>query len=56
MLHHCSQVLENLGKKGEKNVLVVPIAFTTDHIETLHEIDVEFKEVAEQAGITNFRR
>jgi ferrochelatase len=33
-------------------VLVVPIAFTTDHIETLYEIDIEYAEEAKEAGIT----
>eukprot|EP00007_Cunea_sp_BSH-02190019_P008963 CAMPEP_0174238566 /NCGR_PEP_ID=MMETSP0417-20130205/11726_1 /TAXON_ID=242541 /ORGANISM="Mayorella sp, Strain BSH-02190019" /LENGTH=345 /DNA_ID=CAMNT_0015317417 /DNA_START=281 /DNA_END=1315 /DNA_ORIENTATION=+ len=50
------KVLEGLGTQGHRNVLVVPIAFTSDHIETLHEIDIEFAEVAHKAGITNFIR
>jgi ferrochelatase len=50
------QVLRNLGAKGRKQILVVPIAFTCDHIETLSEIDLEFGEVARHAGITQFRR
>ena len=45
-----------LGKAGEKQVLVVPIAFVTDHIETLYEIDQLFGEAARAAGITHFRR
>lgn len=49
-------VLRRLGAQKHRNVLVVPIAFTSDHIETLHEIDIEFKELAEKAGITNFKR
>jgi len=28
----------------------------TDHIETLHEIDREFKQIADESGITEFRR
>eukprot|EP01095_Lingulamoeba_sp_RSL-Kostka_P006472 TRINITY_DN202_c0_g1_i6.p1 TRINITY_DN202_c0_g1~~TRINITY_DN202_c0_g1_i6.p1 ORF type:complete len:406 (+),score=116.24 TRINITY_DN202_c0_g1_i6:201-1418(+) len=50
------QVIKDLGKKGVKNVLVVPVAFTTDHIETLSEIDIEFAEIAEEYGVTNFNR
>lgn len=49
-------VLEGLGAQGFKHVLVVPIAFTSDHVETLFEIDIEYKEVAEKAGITHFHR
>jgi ferrochelatase len=37
-------------------MLVVPIAFTSDHIETLHEIDVQFAEEAAKAGVRHFRR
>jgi ferrochelatase len=37
-------------------VLVVPIAFTSDHIETLSELDREYGEVAHEAGITYYRR
>lgn len=50
------QILKDLQNLKEKNVLVVPIAFTSDHIETLAEIDIEFAEVAHKAGIENFFR
>eukprot|EP01094_Clydonella_sp_ATCC50884_P028631 TRINITY_DN864_c0_g1_i2.p1 TRINITY_DN864_c0_g1~~TRINITY_DN864_c0_g1_i2.p1 ORF type:complete len:325 (-),score=101.82 TRINITY_DN864_c0_g1_i2:220-1194(-) len=50
------KVIEGYGKKGKKNLVVVPIAFTTDHVETLHEIDIEFAEVAHESGIENFIR
>ncbi len=45
-----------LGRKGEKQVLAVPIAFVTDHVETLYEIDQLFGSAAEKAGISHFRR
>ena len=50
------QVVRSLGAHGQKHVLVVPIAFTSDHIETLSELDREYGEVAHQAGITHYRR
>jgi len=43
-----------LRNYGIKHLLVVPIAFVNDHIETLHEIGIEFKEVAEEVGIETF--
>lgn len=49
-------VLEKLGKQGVKRVCMVPIAFVSDHIETLHEIDIEYAEVAHEFGITSFGR
>ncbi len=37
-------------------VVVVPIAFTGEHIETLQEIDILYRERAEKAGIVHFAR
>jgi protoporphyrin/coproporphyrin ferrochelatase len=50
------QVIRRLGARGHKHLLVVPIAFTSDHIETLSELDREYGEVAHEAGITQYRR
>ncbi|MFA7460602.1 MAG: ferrochelatase [Trueperaceae bacterium] len=49
-------VVEELGAKKRRRVLVVPIAFTSDHIETLHELDIEYGELAEKSGITEYKR
>lgn len=43
-----ASVLEGLAKQGHKYVLTVPIAFTSDHIETLFEIDQEYAEEAKK--------
>jgi ferrochelatase len=43
--------LEELARNGLKNVLVVPISFVSDHIETLYEIDILYKNLAEKLGI-----
>jgi len=50
------EVLSGLGAQGHQHVLVVPIAFTSDHVETLFEIDIEYAHVAKEAGIAHFRR
>jgi ferrochelatase len=50
------KVIKELGAKGWKKVLVVGIAFTCDHIETLSEIDIEYGRLAKSVGITDFRR
>ena len=50
------EVLRELGRRGQAQVLVVPIAFVTDHVETLQEIDQLFAEEARSAGIAHFRR
>lgn len=49
-------VIKELGKKKVKKVLVVGIAFTSDHIETLHELDIEYGELAHEVGISQFHR
>jgi ferrochelatase len=49
-----TQTIKDLGKLGIKNVLVIPIAFVSDHIETLHELDIEERHTANAAGITNY--
>ena len=36
------EAIKGLVKRGKKNLLLVPIAFTSDHIETLHELDLEY--------------
>jgi ferrochelatase len=48
--------IAGLGRQGHKYVLFVPIAFTSDHIETLYEIDREYAEEAVAAGIVQFER
>lgn len=48
------QVIHDLGAAGVENVLVIPVSFVSDHIETLHEIGVEAREEARQLGIRNF--
>ncbi|CAN5662283.1 ferrochelatase [soil metagenome] len=50
------EVIKGLGAKKRKNVLVIGVAFTSDHIETLSEIDIEYGELAHEVGVTNFKR
>jgi len=47
--------IERLGREGVKEMLVAPISFVTEHIETLHEINIEAREEAEKLGIERFR-
>ena len=53
---YTDDVLPKLGSDGVKNLVVVPISFVSEHIETLEEIDMEYRELAEENGITNWRR
>jgi ferrochelatase len=47
--------IERLGHEGVKEMLVVPISFVTEHIETLHEINIEARAEAAKVGIVTFR-
>ena len=49
-------VVRRYGQEGTINLVVVPISFVSDHIETLYELDIELKEIAQGAGIKNFVR
>ncbi|NJL82526.1 MAG: ferrochelatase [Chloroflexaceae bacterium] len=53
---YTDEALHSLGEQNVKDLLVVPISFVSEHIETLQEIDIEYREVAREAGIENFRR
>ena len=45
------EMIERLAEKGIRNLLVVPISFVSDHIETLYEIDILYKSLAEKLGM-----
>ncbi len=53
---YTEDALRELGAKGVRDLVVVPISFVSEHIETLQEIDIEYREIAHEAGIENFRR
>lgn len=46
-----SDTVKGWAKAGYKDAVVVPIAFTQDHIETLYELDIELKEEAEEVSM-----
>lgn len=50
------EVLTELGEEGVTDVLVIPLSFVSDHIETLYEVDMLFADVARAAGITGYYR
>ncbi|KAM5562071.1 hypothetical protein ABKV19_017335 [Rosa sericea] len=50
---YTDEVLVELGQKGVKSLLAVPVS---TYIETLEEIDMEYKELALESGIENWGR
>ncbi|HEY9603606.1 MAG TPA: ferrochelatase [Allocoleopsis sp.] len=53
---YTEDALQELGAQGVEDLLVVPISFVSEHIETLEEIDIEYRHLAEESGIHNFQR
>jgi ferrochelatase len=49
-----NETVRALASAGRKNLLVVPVAFVTDHIETLHEINIEARREALHLGVSRF--
>jgi ferrochelatase len=48
------EVIRDLAEKRKKHLLVIPISFVSDHIETLFELDIEYRIIADEAGIENY--
>ena len=53
---YTDEAIESLAQDGTTTLVVVPISFVSEHIETLEEIDMEYREIAEAAGIQTFAR
>ncbi|POY70282.1 putative Protoporphyrin ferrochelatase [Rhodotorula taiwanensis] len=51
-----SDAIKGYAKKGLNDLLLVPVAFTSDHIETLFELDLEYLEEAKELGMTGVKR
>lgn len=45
------ETISMLGAEGCTNILMVPISFVSDHVETLVEINIEYRELAAECGI-----
>lgn len=48
------QMIEELSAKGKKHLLIIPISFVSDHVETSFELDIEYRHVADKVGIENY--
>jgi ferrochelatase len=46
--------IERMAGEGIKRMLVIPLSFLTEHIETLYEINIEARALAESLGVTEF--
>ncbi|MEI8356259.1 MAG: ferrochelatase [Deltaproteobacteria bacterium] len=50
------KVIRELAANGCSELLIVPISFVSDHLETLYEIDLCYRELAHSLGICEFHR
>ncbi len=53
---YTDEILQELGSAGTRDLVIVPISFVSEHIETLQEMDIEYRELAISSGVVNFRR
>lgn len=49
------ETLLHLAADHRRHLLIVPVSFVSDHVETLHEIDIEHREQARRLGIEDYR-
>jgi ferrochelatase len=53
---YTEDALRRLGGEGVRRVVVVPLSFVSDHIETLYELDQLYRDQARSHGITHYYR
>ncbi|XP_045541217.1 ferrochelatase, mitochondrial [Papilio machaon] len=54
---YTDDAIKSYCKQGRKHLILVPIAFVNEHIETLHELDIEYcEELAHEAGVKQIER
>lgn len=49
-------LLDRLIAEGERHLLIVPVSFVSDHIETLHEIDIRMRAHCLERGVEDAER
>jgi protoporphyrin/coproporphyrin ferrochelatase len=50
-----TDTIQRLAGEKVRRMLIVPLSFVTEHIETLHEINIEARELAKSLGVEEFR-
>jgi protoporphyrin/coproporphyrin ferrochelatase len=50
------EMIRKLAGDGVSQLLLVPVSFVSEHIETLYELDILYRHVAEEVGIAHYRR
>lgn len=47
-------MIRSLASQEKKHLLIIPVSFVSDHVETLFELDIEYRHVADEAGIMTY--
>ena len=47
-------MIKDLAGKGVKDMLLIPVAFASDHLETLFELGIEYRRVAKEVGVEQY--
>ena len=47
-------MIEDVASQGKKHLLIIPISFVSDHVETSFELDIEYRHVADKVRIENY--
>ncbi len=49
------ETIRRLALEQRRHLLLIPVSFVSDHVETLHELEIEHREQARSLGITDYR-
>ncbi len=50
-----AEMIEKLGVENKKHLLIIPISFVSDHVETIYELGIQYRRNAENSNIENYR-
>ena len=50
------ETIQRLARQGNQALLIVPVSFVCDHLETLYELDIEYDQFARSMGIRHVVR
>ena len=48
------EMIDSLAEKNHKNLLIWSISFVSDHVETLNELNIKYRQTAAQRGIEEY--
>jgi protoporphyrin/coproporphyrin ferrochelatase len=50
------ETIRSLAASGIRQVMLVPVSFVSEHIETLYELDILYRDVAREVGLSGYKR